>query len=266
MQNFLYGLAGTAALALALPQAATAEIILELEERDGDEIYPVQMLIASGKLAALDEDGEVEMIFDRASATIYTLDHDDRSFTRLNRENIDALVGQVDTAMAEMRRQLEALPPEQREMAERMMGGMMGNAGATRERPSRAMRPTGQQGEAAGIRCAWHNVFVGDEQVGTACVAAPDAVPGGDELIAMMTAMSEIYEELLDRIADSVPMAMPANPIMPMTEAGGLPIRSTEMTEDGTEMQITLLAVREEAVDPSRFEVPAGYREASFDD
>lgn len=265
MRKLLHLFAGLVVLGLALPQTINAEIILELEERDDDEVFPVTMLVASGKLAALDEDGAVEMIFDRASSTIYTLDHNDRSYTRLNRENVDALVGQVDSAMAEMRRQLAALPPEQREMAERMMGGMMGG-GAAEARLPRSMRATGNRGEAAGIRCNWYDVLVGDEQVGTACVAAADAVPGGEELVAMMTAMSEIYDELLERIADSVPMALPANPILPMTEAGGLPIRSTERTEEGTEMEIVLLAVREEAVDPALFEVPAGYRETRFDD
>ncbi len=267
MQTNIRALAAVAALALCVSSAARAEIVLEMEERDGEEVFPVKMIVGSGRLAAVDEDGAVEMIFDRATETIYTIDHGSRSYVSLNRENIGELVGQVDTAMAEMRRQLEALPPEQREMAERMMGGMMGNmggaAGATP--PAREMRETSRRGEAAGIGCRWHDIYEGDAQMGTACIAAADAVPGGDEMVAMINAMSSIYEELMRQLADSVPMGLPANPILPMTETGGLPIRSTE-TRDGEDYETVLLAVREESVDPAIFALPAGYSEHGFRD
>lgn len=250
------------ALFLAVP--ARAEIILELEERDGEEVFPVQMIIGEGRLVAVGEDGEVEMIFDSRSETIYTLDHDDRSYTRLNRENIGALAGQVDSAMAEMRRQLEALPPDQRAMAEQMMGAMLGQQGAGGARPERSMRATGERGEAAGIACRWYDVLEDRARVGTACVAPADSVPGGRQMVEMMTTMSRIYDELLTQLADTLPMGMPANPILPMTEIDGLPIRSTEQREGEEPITITLLAVREQAVDPGIFQLPAGYREASF--
>lgn len=264
MQTNFRALAAVAALALCLGATARAEIVLEMEERDGEDVFPVKMVVGSGRLAAIDEDGTVEMIFDRGTDTIYTLDHGSRSYVRLNRENIGELVGQVDTAMAEMRRQLEAMPPEQREMAERMMGGMMGG-GAAAAPPAREMRRTGRRGEAAGIACQWHDIYEGDTQVGTACIAAADAVPGGDEMVAMINAMSAIYEELMRQLADSMPMGLPANPILPMTETGGLPIHSTE-TRDGEDFETILLAVREESVDPSVFQLPAGYTESGFGD
>ncbi len=266
MQTNLRALAAVAALALCLSTAARAEIVLEMEERDGEDVFPVKMVVGSGRLAAIDEDGAVEMIFDRDTDTIYTIDHSSRSYVRLNRENIGELVGQVDSAMAEMRRQLAAMPPEQREMAERMMGGMMGNmGGGSAAPPPREMRESGRRGEAAGIACRWHDIFEGQAQVGTACIAAADAVPGGDEMVAMINAMSAIYEELMRQLADSVPMGLPANPILPMTETGGLPIRSTE-TRDGEDFETVLLAVREESVDPSTFQLPAGYTETAFSD
>ncbi|MCC5868901.1 MAG: hypothetical protein JJU27_10335 [Gammaproteobacteria bacterium] len=261
MQTNFRALAAVAALALCLGTSARAEIVLEMEERDGEDVFPVKMVVGSGRLAAIDEDGDVEMIFDRGTDTIYTIDHDTRSYVRLNRENIGDLVGQVDTAMAEMRRQLEAMPPDQREAVERMMGGMGGGAAP----PPREMRETGRRGEAAGIACRWHDIYEGDTQVGTACIADADAVPGGDEMVAMINAMSAIYEELMRQLADSVPMGLPANPILPMTETGGLPIRSTE-TRDGEDFETVLLAVREESVDPSVFQLPAGYTESGFGD
>jgi hypothetical protein len=260
-------LARLAIPALCLAATARAEIILELEERDGDEVFPVQMVIGESRLVAVGEDGEVEMIFDSATETIYTLDHDSRSYTRLNRENIGELAGQVDSAMAEMRRQLESLPPEQRAMAEQMMGALLGQQGdATATRPERRMQPTGERGEAAGVACRWYDVLEDRTRVGTACVAPSDSVPGGREMVAMMSAMSNIYDELLTRLADSLPMGMPANPILPMTEIDGLPIRSTEQREGEEPISIVLLAVREEAVDAALFQLPAGYREASFAD
>ena len=260
-------LARLAIPALFLAASARAEVILQLEERDGDEVFPVQMIIGDGRLVAVDEEGAVEMIFDSRSETIYTLDHDDRSYTRLNRQNIGELAGQVDSAMADMRRQLEALPPEQRAMAEQMMGAMLGQqAGPAAQRPERSMRATGERGEAAGIACRWHEVLEDGARVGTACVADAQSVPGGREMVAMMRTMSAIYDELLTQLADSLPMGLPANPILPMTEMDGLPIRSTEQRAGEEAISITLLSVREQSVDPSLFQLPAGYREASFAD
>jgi hypothetical protein len=264
MPKTIQAFVALAALTVACAGTARAEYILELEERSNGDVNEIRILVGDGRLAAVDDEGTVEMIFERASETIFMLDHDDRQYVRLDRQSIDSLMGEMDSAMAEMRRQLAAMPPEQRAMAERMMSGMMGGAAAApQERPRRDMRRTSRRGEAAGIACNWYDMYEADVQVGTACVANAEAVPGGADMVAMINAMSTIYDELLTRMAESLPIAMPANPLLPMTEAGGLPIHSTEIHGDET-IEVVLRSVRAEAVDPAIFSVPAGYSEVGF--
>lgn len=246
---------------LAAGAAAHADdVVLTLEERHGDDVEEIRMLVSEGRLASMNEDGEVTMIFVRETGSLITIDHDDRAYLELNRDNVSMMVDEIDRAMQEMRAQLEQMPPQQREMIEQQMGAMFGETAEAP--PERTFSATDEHGSAAGIDCRWYDILEEGAGIGRACVAAHTDVPGGEDMLAMMAAMGEFYDELLSQMAGRVPMMLPANPILPLTDLSGLPIRSVEQRDDDEDaIETELLGIERTSVDPALFEVPGGYRQ-----
>ncbi len=239
--------------------ALADDVVLTLEERHGDDIEEIRMMVSEGRLASMNEDGQVTMIFVRESGSLITIDHDDRAYLELNRDNVSVMVDEIDRAMQEMRAQLDQMPPQQREMIEQQMGSMFGDTAEAP--PERTFSETDERGSAAGIDCRWYDILEEDRTIGRACVAAHTDVPGGEDMLAMMSAMGEFYEELLSQMAGRVPMILPANPILPLTDLSGLPIRSFEQRDDEEDaIETELLRIERTTVDPGYFEVPRGYR------
>jgi len=90
------------------------------------------------------------------------------------------MANRMSEAMKQMEETLKNVPPEQREMVERMMQGRMkGMPTPTAPRSEPTVRSLGQSDIVSGIRCDWKEVSRDDIVELKVCVCDWKDIPGG---------------------------------------------------------------------------------------
>jgi len=200
-------------------------------------------VIAQGKIRT-DADKTTSVILDPGAGVMTVIDHSKKTFMKITKADIDAMIKQLEDMMA-------SIPPEARQM----MAGRMGGAGAG---AAVAMTPTGESATVAGKSCKIYNTTVGGKLVAESCLGEPSAIDLSAADRATMQAAMAWAKELTDslaktpfgRIGDSMPF-----------KTGGIPLRSTKIASNGARSTSEFTGVNNGAVAADTFTVPAGYKE-----
>lgn len=140
--------------------------------------------------------------------------------------------------------------------------------GAMKPRSKPEVRKTGERAEKNGYPCVKYEVFRDGRKIREIWTTDWDNVEGGDEAWEAFGAMAEFFEALLEKMP-----AMPGggdplggqNPYDEMNLENGFPIVTSEFGEDGSlESESSLKSARQQRLDPSAFEPPAGYKRMSM--
>lgn len=134
---------------------------------------------------------------------MYMIDHDEKTYMVFDRERIEALTQQMSEAMQQMEEALAQVPPEQREMMERMMKGKMPGGGDYEPPSPPVVTDLGETGTVNGITCQWKQVTRDGRLEQKACVCDQSAIAGGEEAVAIAHEMQD-FAEALTQMAQSV--------------------------------------------------------------
>jgi len=189
--------------------------------------------------------GNAVMVFRLDKSLMYEIHPTEKTYSEITFAELEAamkgMTGQLDEKMAEMKKQMEGLPPEQRKMMEQMMGSKMpGMAGA---QGSMEVTNTGQSQRVGGYTCSKFVIKQGANEVAT--VWATREVSGFE---SMRNDFSEFSKRLaINNIASAMAEAM--------KKVDGFPIQ----TETSQGMKQVVTKVEKRSIAASEFEVPAGY-------
>jgi len=212
-----------------------------------------------GQSLRMDEQGESTMIFKGADGQAIAVDHEEQSYVALNREQVAATMEQLNPALAQMRKQLDSLPPDQRAMVEKMMGRKMPvQPGAP---PKWDVDATGESGQHAGLDCEWYSVSREGVLQQRMCMADQDDITGGVEAVATMRQMAKFIDEVFAPIRAQLPMVMGDNPMANLEKMDGFPIITQRLSNGSVESDLRFQGAVEVALDNNTFEPPAGYTE-----
>lgn len=243
-----------ATLAALLAAPALADTRLQyVDERNGAQ--QTVITIKDGKVRMDNADSSAWTLYDSASNTLTTIDQKEKTYTVLDEETMKAMSAQVSSAMAEMKRQLDAMPPEQRAMMEKMMGGAMDMG---KKMVETKVERTGRKLEKAGYDCEQVFYSVGNMMRSEMCVTDVDNldIPSGDRkaLDAMQAHMKAMAESMSESFG--VDFALDFDSM------GGMPVYMKEDKEPSGEI---LKDVSHDDVDASQLQVPKGYREEKIE-
>jgi hypothetical protein len=161
--------------------------------------------------------------------------------------------------MAQIREQMQNMPPEQRRQMEEQMGRMgMEPPPQAAKPPQIVAKPTGRSGVVNGVVCEIVEVYADETPVRTMCVADPKALglPQSDyrTLMAMNAFMKRLSEISM---ATAGPAAAP-NPAGFMQDSDGLPVRMTDVASGST---IELNVSTGQHLGSDLFSVPPGFQQ-----
>ena len=74
--------------------------------------------------------GSQVFIFDGTRQVMIMVNEGNKTYSEINKADLDALSGQMSAAMSQMQEAMKNMPPEQRARMEAIMKGRMGGAGA----------------------------------------------------------------------------------------------------------------------------------------
>lgn len=212
------------------------------------------------------------VIFLGETDEMYMIDHEEKTYLVVDKERIEALSQQMNEAMQQMKEALAQVPPEQREMMERMMKGKM--PGSSYEPPSPpVVTDLGESTSVNGVACQWKQVTRDDVLERKVCVADENAIAGGQEMVALAHEMRD-FSEGLRAMAQSVsnfPMlggGTVGSVGMAMTaDLGGFGLIAEDYDGEGKLMRrSTFESADEIAIADEEFTPPSGYKRRSLEE
>ncbi len=247
-----------------LVPAAWAGVVVEMEvtEPQSPDKSTIETFYAQGEMVRMDprsaSDGtDMTVIF--RDQTMWFLDHNKKVSQKIDKAGMAELSSQMDAIM----KQLTDLPPEQREMMEKMMQGKM--PGMTTAPPRRVEKGAVEQvGE---YTCTLYTQYSADEKKWEVCAA--DESVGGDiaEAMEAFRALSRFTEELQATFRKGPFAAMIQTPYAALDKMGGFPVRVRTFNKKGEVVRESRLkSITRRDVEESVFAIPPGYKVKSLQD
>ena len=262
--------------ALSLPLPALGGNVLMLEMKEYYEDPPVVSTVeisTQGTATRMEvaTPGRAEaggMIYRGDSGEMIALDHADESYYVLDEEAMQRMGAQLSGAMKQMQEALEAMPPEQRAMAEKMMKQHMPQEMTPPKQPPARLHATGREGSVNGFACDYYELRRNERLARELCVTPWDEIPGGRDVAESLLGMAGFFERMASTISKETGIAVMGDQqeiFGHLEELDGYPVLTREFDESGDVTSESVLeSVATEDLDPSLFEPPAGYREMSL--
>ena len=203
-------------------------------------------------------------IYDGENATMLIVNHDDKTYTQLDKQTIEQLSSQISDAMAKMEEQLAKMPPAQRQMMENMMKGKMPEGGV--KLPEFTVKRTGDEDTISGYDAEKIEVLSDDGERRELWVASWDELKGSEEFSEALQGMSKLFNEMMTAFSQGPLSQMfqnqqSGNWFDQLHKLEGFPVLTREFNEAGKLVSETVLAnVDERDIPDDEFQAPKGYK------
>ncbi len=131
------------------------------------------------------------MIYNQNSERIIHIDHENKTYTVMDKETMRKISEKLNNVMAEFEKQLKNLPPEQREMMKKYMKK---NISPHANYVEPVIKKSGK-GKVNGIPCVKYDVYKEKKRTRQYCITSWDKVEGGAEIATAMKNLSSFFQE-----------------------------------------------------------------------
>ena len=253
-------------------------VVYEIEVTDHDASPPVfktaginidglKVNIPSFKEDGSGTNGEVIFHGDLGEKNkMVMIDHDDKSYTVMDKETMKAVGEQMSEAMRQAEEMIKNLPEEQQALIKkaREQGGTVSAMGKS---PKREVKKTSERGTHQGYPCVKYEVFLDGKKRQELWVTEWNNIDGGSEAAEAFRAMGLFIEEMRNSIPNFMggDLGGGQNFIEDLKALGGFPVITRDFSDGGTlESESTLRSATRRTLDPDAFEPPAGYKRKSM--
>ena len=239
------------ALLCTLPLSAKAEFVAEFESnRSAGDTPALSRVALSGQQMRTDA-GRTSVLIDVRTGKTIVLLHDKRQYM-----DLDKVADQVSSAMATADAALAVLPPEQRAMVERQLGG------ASVAKTVVHMTRTAASDRVAGYGCQIYRTEIDGRHEQDACLAnlSDAGISAADQATVRRAfqQMKSLGEKMSSGLVRSPLADMPTDKF---------PVRIAQLDGTGKPTQVSQLkTISTSPVNASNFKIPAGYTESSIAD
>jgi GLPGLI family protein len=176
---------------------------------------------------------------------LYNVNTEEKTYSVITFAELEEVSKKMNAKMDEAQEKMKSLPEEQRKMMEKMMGGALGG-----KKDSKIdVKKTGEKKTISGFPCSRYSVTQDGKEVISLWVT-PE--------VKAFAAMKQDMADQSKRMAALAPGGLKGLSEA-MTKIDGFPIQ----TEMGSMVTTTVTKVETKAVNPSEFEVPAGFKQVS---
>lgn len=199
-------------------------------------------------------DGTV-MILRLDKKVFWSIDAKKKTYSEVTFDEMEAILqkagGKMDAAMEKMKKEMEGMPKEQREMMMKMMGGNMPGADAD---AAIDVKRTAEKKRISGYDCAKYVVRRGGSEFMSLWVTKD--VRGFDNMMADWKEFAKRMSAMSARFGKGITDAY--------KDIDGFPMQTT-MTMMNTTVTNTVTKIEQRAISAKEFEVPAGYTKVKSD-
>ncbi len=241
-----------------------------MQESDKTGVTPNQTVIsAEGNLLRIESRSSNNVagslvIFDTLKKEMLLIEHQNQSYTRMNKSQFDVLNQKMLQVRKTMQEQLAKLPPEQQQMMKKMMSDKM-NISFQQEKKISRFISTERTDKAIGIDCKIVEHLVNDIKSHEYCIVPFSKVEGAGDIFKGMKAMGEMFRELYQSMSDSFPMLTNMNPLSEVDKLNGFPLIISNFKNGKKYTKNKLVNITPKSFDKVFFLPPDGYQEKKID-
>jgi hypothetical protein len=173
------------------------------------------------------------------------------------------MAAQVRSAMEQTEAALEAMPPEERALAEQMIQRPL--TSEEQAELKHKLVSTGTSDRIAGFDCRYYDVMQGGSKIRDLCITPWDKIEEGREAAQAMKELADFFENMRKAFAGAGGLdVMDRQQEMfdYMEELGGYPVLSHDYDLEGKlESESRLRAARSEKISPALFDPPPSYKQ-----
>lgn len=240
-----------------------AGVVVEMEVRNADspEKASSEIVYAQGEMMRTDMNataGESDESVIFRDQTMWFVNHKRKACQKIDKKGVDQLSSQLGAMM----KQLEAIPPQQREMMEKMMKGKIPGM----KEPPKMRVEVGATEQVGDYPCTIHTLYADGEKMSEVCAADESVGAEIAEAMGAFHAMAEFAQELM-KVVQEMPFAnMIQMPYQEMDKMGGFPIRTRSFDGNGKVVrETTLKSITRRDVEEELFAIPKGYKVSSLE-
>ncbi len=201
------------------------------------------------------------------SPSITVVDHRKKSFSIIDRESMAVFSTELRMMAQATSMRIGSLPPEQREIVQKMLDNQYGPDRSTPRLAAGTMVKTSGRETLSGLPCVKYELFQRGEKLREVWVAPAAAVRGGEPALALLREMSDFYGTLMasfERIAPAFVGGLrpDESPFEDLRRMNGFPVLTRNFAGGRIKTEIALLSVTEQQLSAGELEPPEGYSPA----
>jgi hypothetical protein len=255
---------GTMALAATLLatsgslQAANGLLIVEKTTGAGPAPTTNQIQIEANRMRAEStgaNGGKQIVVFDGTRQVLMMVDDAKKTYTEITKEDAEKLGAQMSAAMAQLKQQMDAMPPEQRAQMQQMMGRMGGAAMAA---PKTTYKKTGTA-TVGKWTCDKYEGYEGEKKTSEVCTVDTKAFGLTPADLNVTQQMAEFFKKIVPQMANQMFSVGNAE----QQGYPGVPVRRT-YTVGGREITSEIADVSRQSFPDASYAAPAGYAKTEF--
>lgn len=216
------------------------------------------------RLDQLDANGSPTQSMMFRNNEMVIVNHGDKTYLRITEKSVAELAKQMEkatAAMKQMQEQMANMPPQQRQMMEKMFKGKMPAMPA--DVPAIRLEK-GDAGNFESYSCTHYTLFVGETMSQQLCAAAITQVTGADELMAAITNMQDFSRKLTEAVPQ-VPMGDALKGSFGvMSQMDGFPVVTRDYKDGKFVSERFLSSATTMSFPPGHFSPPEGFKENKF--
>lgn len=251
------GLAVTIAVYMIGAGTAHAGVVIHSTSKDlksGREADHQTYYVQNGlvRMERIDDHGQPRQITLFRDNALLELQPAQRTYTKMDKSAMQQAGQQMEQELAKM-------PPEQRAMVEKMMGGASGKSPGAAPQQESTWTDTGKTETVGQYTChVWESRFNGKLET-QFCVVPTGTLPGGDELVSAMREAGKIAKEL----ASAMPEAASASSrqLAAFYRLQGYPVLVRHFSGETPTREDVVQSIERQSLPANQFEIPQGYTE-----
>ena len=239
---------------------------MSAKKADGTAAVVEKIYAQDGNLRVddIEPSGEMNRSVIFQSNQVILINHAEKKFSRIDEATLAKMSEQMQkasAAMEQMKQQLASMPPQQREMMEKMMKGRMGNMPGMGDAAPAVRVEADGTGTWKTSTCKQFALYVGDVKTRELCTVPPGQIEGSEELLAAAESMKAFFEKFKNAMHMPELEKMMQNPVEMMNKTEGFPVVTQEFVGGKLKEERFLSSAKKEGVSASQFSTPTGYKE-----
>lgn len=243
-----------------------AGVVVEMVSKDlrSNRQNPPDKAYAQGGMLRIEPYQEggaaIAMIF--RDDALLILNHQDKSYFRMDQQTVAQLSSQISEAMQQMQEQLKNLPPEQRALMEQMLKGRMPDGmsmGGSAQGPALRIEPAGSE-RVEQYSCEMYEVYRGQEKTQEICVVSVNQLGALGQVMDSFRTMARFTKKLVESTRMGTLANMTHHPFQILDEIEGFPVLTRHFENGQPTHEVLFRSATEQNLGDDLFSVPIGYR------